>query len=451
MERVEISKILQAPAAFAGQELTVCGWVRTLRSSGKIAFLALHDGSSFNSLQVLLTPEELADFDDVLRLNVGAAVCVSGVLSLTPNAAQPCELRASSVLLEGASDGEYPLQKKRHTLEFLRTMPHLRGRTNTLQAVFRVRAAAAQAIHSFFREQGFFYVHTPIISTGDAEGAGEQFEVKATTEGGGDFFGKPVYLTVSGQLEGEALAMSLGKIYTFGPTFRAEDSHTARHAAEFWMIEPEMAFADLNDDMALAEAMLKSVIGSVMAQCGAELEFLCKFYDNELTERLKAVCESPFARVSYTQAVALLEPHNADFAYPVAWGADLQTEHERFLTEKIFKSPVFVTDYPAEIKAFYMRMNEDGKTVAAMDCLVPGVGEIIGGSQREERLGLLEERIRALGMCTDDYARYLDLRRWGGCRHCGFGLGFERLVMYLTGIGNIRDVLPYPRTAGSAV
>ncbi|MDR3345462.1 MAG: asparagine--tRNA ligase [Oscillospiraceae bacterium] len=450
MKRTEIAAILAEPAAYAEQKLAVCGWVRTLRSSGKVAFIALHDGSSFGTLQVLLARDEFAGFDDAVKLNVGAAICVAGTLSLTPNASQPCELRAAEITVEGGSDAEYPLQKKRHTPEFLRTMPHLRGRTNTLQAVFRVRAAAAQAIHSFFREQGFFYVHTPIISTGDAEGAGEQFRISAG-EGSAEFFGQPAYLTVSGQLEGEALAMSLGKIYTFGPTFRAEDSHTARHAAEFWMIEPEMAFADLDDDMELAEAMLKSVIASVLRDCPAELAFLRQYYDKELLARLEHVCSAPFARVTYTAAVALLEPHNAKFAYPIAWGQDLQTEHERFLTEEIYCAPVFVTDYPEGIKAFYMRRNDDGKTVAAVDCLVPGVGEIIGGSQREERLPLLEERMRARGMDPQDYARYLDLRRWGGCRHCGFGLGFERLVMYLTGIANIRDVLPYPRTAGSAV
>ncbi|MDR0883997.1 MAG: asparagine--tRNA ligase [Oscillospiraceae bacterium] len=450
MRRTEIVKILRNPTGYSDHAVTVCGWVRTLRSSGKIAFLALHDGSAFGSLQVVLAQDELPDFAVAAALNVGAAVCVTGTVIPTPGAAQSAELRATSLAVEGASDETYPLQKKRHTLEYLRTLPHLRGRTNTLQAVFRVRAAASGALHQFFRDAGFFYVHTPIIATGDAEGAGEQFAVTAG-EGSGDFFGVPAYLTVSGQLEGEAMAMALGKIYTFGPTFRAEDSHTARHAAEFWMLEPEMAFADLEDDMDLAEAMLKSVIKEVLAVCPDELAFLQQFYDKALTARLQSVVDAPFARISYTEAIDLLTPHNARFAYPVEWGHDLQTEHERFLTEEIYHAPVFVTDYPADIKAFYMRRNDDGRTVAAVDCLVPGVGEIIGGSQREERLDRLESVMRTRGMNPADYARYLDLRRWGGCPHCGFGLGFERLVMYLTGIANIRDVLPYPRTAGSAV
>jgi len=449
MTRTEIRQILETPEACLGADITVCGWLRTLRDSKSIAFAQVNDGSAFASLQVVLT-EDLPNFAEIRKLGVGASLCVKGQLVLTPEANQPFELKASEITIEGACDPAYPLQKKRHSLEFLRTIGHLRPRTNTIGAAMRVRSVAAHAIHCFFQDRSFVYAHTPIITTADAEGAGEMFRV--TTEGNsvGEFFGKPAHLTVSGQLQGEAMAMAFGKIYTFGPTFRAENSNTQRHAAEFWMVEPEIAFADLNDDMALAEAMMKSVIGEVLRKCPDELAFFNQFVDQGLLERLNAVINSEFAHVTYTKAIELLRPYQDEFAYAPAWGCDLQTEHERCLTEKIFHAPVFVTDYPKEIKAFYMRMNDDGRTVAAMDLLVPGVGEIIGGSQREERRDLLEQRIKEMGGSPEQYQWYLDLRRFGGCKHCGFGLGFERLVMYLTGMANIRDVAAFPRTAGSA-
>jgi len=447
MHRTEIRQIIETPRAYLEAELTVCGWLRTLRDSKSIAFAQVNDGSAFASLQVVLT-EDLPNFAEIRKLGVGASLCVRGQLVLTPGANQPFELKASEITIEGACDPAYPLQKKRHSLEFLRTIGHLRPRTNTIGAAMRVRSVAAHAIHCFFQERGFVYAHTPIITTADAEGAGEMFRV--TTEGPNEFFGKPAHLTVSGQLQGEAMAMAFGKIYTFGPTFRAENSNTQRHAAEFWMVEPEIAFADLNDDMALAEGMMKSVIAEVLQKCPDELAFFNQFVDQGLLERLNAVINSEFAHVTYTKAIELLQPYRGEFAYAPAWGCDLQTEHERCLTEKIFHAPVFVTDYPKEIKAFYMRRNDDGKTVAAMDLLVPGVGEIIGGSQREERHDLLEARIAEMGGSPEQYQWYLDLRRFGGCKHCGFGLGFERLVMYLTGMANIRDVAAFPRTAGSA-
>ena len=462
MDRLEIKKLFDSPESYADQSVTVCGWVKTLRDSKAIGFIELNDGSCFKGVQIVFEAAKLDNYKDIAKLNVGSAVRVTGKLILTPQANQPFEINADEISVEALSTPDYPLQKKRHSLEFLRTIAHLRPRTNTFNAVFRIRSVAAYAIHKFFIDQGFVYAHTPLISCSDCEGAGEMFKVTTldlenvpkTEDGkvdfGEDFFQKPAYLTVSGQLQAETMALAFGKVYTFGPTFRAEKSYTQRHAAEFWMIEPEMAFAELSDDMDVAESMIKYVISYVLENCPQELEFLNKFVDKELIERLTAVANSDFGRVTYTDAVKMLEEHNDEFEYKVSWGCDLQTEHERFLTEKIFKKPVFVTDYPKEIKAFYMRLNDDGKTVAACDCLVMGIGEIIGGSQREERLDLLEKRIEELGLKPEDYSWYLDLRRYGGVKHSGFGLGFERLVMYLTGISNIRDVLPFPRTTGSA-
>ena len=462
MDRLEIKKLFDSPESYADQSVTVCGWVKTLRDSKAIGFIELNDGSCFKGVQIVFEAAKLDNYKDIAKLNVGSAVKVTGKLILTPQANQPFEINADEISVEALSTPDYPLQKKRHSLEFLRTIAHLRPRTNTFNAVFRIRSVAAYAIHKFFIDQGFVYAHTPLISCSDCEGAGEMFKVTTLdlenvpkTEDGKvdfseDFFQKPAYLTVSGQLQAETMALAFGKVYTFGPTFRAEKSYTQRHAAEFWMIEPEMAFAELSDDMDVAEGMIKYVINYVLENCPQELEFLNKFVDKELIERLTAVANSDFGRVTYTDAVKMLEEHNDEFEYKVSWGCDLQTEHERYLTEKIFKKPVFVTDYPKEIKAFYMRLNDDGKTVAACDCLVMGIGEIIGGSQREERLDLLEKRIEELGLKPEDYSWYLDLRRYGGVKHSGFGLGFERLVMYLTGISNIRDVLPFPRTTGSA-
>ena len=462
MERTQIARIYADQETFGGKEVTVCGWARTIRDMKTFGFIELNDGSCFKNLQVVMEAEGLENFKDIARQNVGAALVVTGTVVLTPEAKQPLEVKAASIQVEGPSSPDYPLQKKRHSVEFLRTIQHLRPRTNLFSAAFRVRSAAAYAIHNFFQERGFVYVHTPIITASDCEGAGEMFRVTTlnpndpprTAEGvvdcAQDFFGKAASLTVSGQLNAENFAMAFGDVYTFGPTFRAEKSNTQRHAAEFWMIEPEMAFCDLAGDMDVAEAMIKSVITEVMAKCPDEMEFFNSFVDKGLKERLEHVASSTFGRVSYTEAIEILEKSGQKFEYPVSWGCDLQTEHERYLTEQHFKKPVFVTDYPKEIKAFYMRANDDGKTVAAADCLVPGIGEIIGGSQREERLDLLEARIRELGMDPADYWWYLDLRRYGSCKHAGFGLGFERLVMYLTGISNIRDVLPHPRTVGSA-
>lgn len=462
MERIEIKKLFDGADAYADQSVTVCGWVRTLRDSKAIGFIEINDGSCFKGVQIVFEAAKLANYKDIAKLNVGSAIKVTGKLILTPNANQPFEINADEISVEGFSTPDYPLQKKRHSLEYLRIIAHLRPRTNTFNAVFRIRSEAAYAIHKFFIDRGFVYAHTPLISCSDCEGAGEMFKVTTfdlanvpKNEDGSvdyseDFFQKPAYLTVSGQLQAETMALAFGKVYTFGPTFRAERSYTQRHAAEFWMIEPEMAFAELSDNMDVAEAMIKYVISYVLEHCKQELEFLNKFVDKELIERLTAVANSDFGRVTYTDAVKMLEEHNDEFEYKVSWGCDLQTEHERFLTEKIFKKPVFVTDYPKEIKAFYMRLNDDGKTVAACDCLVMGIGEIIGGSQREERLDVLEARINELGLDPKDYDWYLDLRRYGGVKHSGYGLGFERLVMYLTGISNIRDVLPFPRTTGSA-
>ena len=462
MNRVEIKKLFESSEHYADQTVTVCGWIKTLRDSKAIGFIEINDGSCFKGVQVVFESEKLENYREIAKLNVGSAIKVTGKLLLTPQANQPFEINADEISIEGFSTPDYPLQKKRHSFEFLRTIAHLRPRTNTFNAVFRVRSVAAYAIHKFFIDQGFVYAHTPLISCSDCEGAGEMFKVTTldlndipkTEDGdidyGEDFFQKPAYLTVSGQLQAETMALAFGKVYTFGPTFRAEKSYTQRHAAEFWMIEPEMAFAELSDNMDIAEAMIKYVINYVLDNCKQEIEFLNKFIDKELVERLTAVANSDFGRVTYTDAIKMLEEHNDEFEYKVSWGTDLQTEHERYLTEKIFKKPVFVTDYPKEIKAFYMRLNDDGKTVAACDCLVMGIGEIIGGSQREERLELLEARIKELGLDPEDYSWYLDLRRYGGVKHSGFGLGFERLVMYLTGISNIRDVLPFPRTTGSA-
>ena len=462
MERIEIKKLYAAPAEYTGQSVTVCGWVKTIRDSKSLGFIELNDGSCFKNLQIVFEDGKINNFKDVTKYNVGAAVIVKGQVVLTPEMKQPFEIHAEEILLEGASSPDFPLQKKRHTLEYLRGIAHLRPRTNTLAAVFRVRSVAAFALHRFFNENGFVYVHSPIITASDAEGAGEMFRVTTLDpenpprkEDGSidfsqDFFGKPVNLTVTGQLEAECMAMSFGKVYTFGPTFRAEKSNTTRPAAEFWMMEPEIAFADLTDMMDLAEDMTKYVLSYVMETCPNEMAFFNQFYDKELLERLTNVVNADFVRLPYTEAVKLLEEHNDQFEYQVFWGCDLQTEHERYLTEQVFKKPVFVTDYPKEIKAFYMRMNDDGKTVAAADLLVPGIGELIGGSQREERYDVLLERIRELGLKEEDYSWYLDLRKYGGTRHAGYGLGFERLIMYITGIPNIRDVLPFPRTTGSA-
>ncbi len=460
MKLTTVRELYKDSAAYIGKEITVGGWVRSIRDQKAFGFLMLHDGTFFETLQVVYT-DRLENNSEISKLNVGSAVIVTGTLVESPNAKQPFEIQADKIEIEGVSTPDYPLQKKRHSLEFLRTIPHLRPRTNTFQAVFRIRSLAAHAIHCFFQERGFVYVHTPLITSSDAEGAGEMFQVTTLdltnvplTEGGAvdysqDFFGKSVNLTVSGQLDNEAYAQAFRNIYTFGPTFRAENSNTTRHAAEFWMIEPEMAFCDLEQDMNTAEAMLKYIFRYVMEHAPEEIAFCNAFIDKGLTDRLTHVIESDFGRVTYTEAVKILEEHNDQFEYKVSWGCDLQTEHERFLTEQVFKRPVFVTDYPKEIKAFYMKLNPDGKTVAAMDCLVPGIGEIIGGSQREEDLSILSARIKELGMNEDEYKKYLDLRRYGTTRHAGFGLGFERLVMYVTGIGNIRDAIPYPRTVGN--
>ncbi|MCR5666361.1 MAG: asparagine--tRNA ligase [Eubacterium sp.] len=460
MKLTDIRQIFKNEKQYYDKEVTIGGWVRSIRNSKTFGFIVVNDGTFFEPIQVVYT-DALANFEEVEKINVGAALIVTGILTPTPNAKQPFEIQASSVVIEGTSTSDYPLQKKRHSFEYLRTISHLRARTNTFEAVFRVRSVLAYAIHKFFQERDFVYVHTPIITGSDCEGAGEMFQVttmdlkqpSVNEEGqidyANDFFGKPVNLTVSGQLNGEAYAMAFKNIYTFGPTFRAENSNTTRHAAEFWMIEPEIAFADLYDDMALAEDMLKYIIRYVMEHAPQEIEFFNSFVDKGLKERLTNVVENDFAKITYTEAVEILAKQNARFDYKVTWGCDLQTEHERYLTEEIFKRPVFVTDYPKEIKAFYMKLNEDGRTVAAVDCLVPGIGEIIGGSQREDNLDKLKERMDELGMKEDDYQFYLDLRKYGSARHAGFGLGFERCVMYLTGMQNIRDVIPFPRTVNN--
>ena len=458
---VRIKELYRNTKDYAGQNVEVSGWTRTTRVSKNFGFIELNDGGFFKNAQIVFE-DTLSNFAEVSKYQISSAITVKGTLVYTPEAKQPFEIKADEIILEGSSSSDYPLQKKRHTFEYLRTIAHLRPRGNTYSAVFRVRSVAAYAIHKFFQERGFVYVHTPIITGSDAEGAGEMFRISTLdaknppiTEGGAvdyakDFFGKETNLTVSGQLNAEAYAMAFRDVYTFGPTFRAENSNTARHAAEFWMIEPEIAFADLNDDMDLAEDMLKFVINYVMENAPEELEFFNQFIDKTLLERLNFIVESDFKRVTYTEAVDLLIKSGKTFDYPIVWGGDLQTEHERYLTEEIFKIPIFVTDYPKEIKAFYMRQNDDGKTVAAMDCLVPGVGEIIGGSQREERMDVLLARMAELGLNEKDYWWYLELRKFGGTKHAGFGLGFERLIMYMTGMTNIRDVIPFPRTPNNA-
>ena len=459
--KTTVKSIFAAPEQFADKTVKVSGWIRTIRASNAFGFIEINDGTFFKNIQVVFESEILENYKEIASMNVGAALNITGKLVLTPDAKQPFEIKAEAIDIEGASTPDYPLQKKRHSFEFLRTIAHLRPRTNTYSAVFRIRSLAAYAIHKFFNERGFVYTHTPIITASDCEGAGEMFKVTTldldnvpmadgNVDYSEDFFSKSANLTVSGQLNAETYAMAFRNIYTFGPTFRAENSNTTRHAAEFWMIEPEIAFADLNDDMALAEDMLKFMIKYVLENAPEEIEFLNKFVDKDLIERLTFVANSEFGRVTYTEAIEILKENNANFDYPVEWGSDLQTEHERYLTEVVFKKPVFVTDYPKEIKAFYMRLNDDGKTVAAMDCLVPGIGEIIGGSQREERLDVLTERMKELGLKEEDYWWYLDLRRYGGTKHAGYGLGFERAIMYLTGMSNIRDVLPFPRTVGNA-
>lgn len=457
MKLVTVRELYKAPEKYLGTEVTVGGWVRSIRDSKSFGFIVVADGSYFEPIQVVYH-DTMDNFADISKQNVGAALVVSGTLVATPQAKQPFEIQASEVTVEGASAPDYPLQKKRHSFEFLRTMTHLRPRTNTFQAVFRVRSLAAYAIHRFFQERGFVYVHTPIITGNDTEGAGEMFRVTTfdpaqvplgedgKPDYSKDFFGKETNLTVSGQLNGETYAQAFRNIYTFGPTFRAENSNTTRHAAEFWMIEPEIAFADLEDDMDLAEDMLKYIIRYVMEEAPQEMAFFNQFIDKGLIERLNNVVNSDFARVTYTEAIEILEKNNDQFDYKVSWGCDLQTEHERYLTEQVYKRPVFVTDYPREIKAFYMKQNPDNKTVAAVDCLVPGIGEIIGGSQREDNYELLKKRMDELGMKEEEYGFYLDLRKFGSTRHAGFGLGFERCVMYLTGMSNIRDVVPFPRT-----
>lgn len=456
----DIRELYREKEKFEGKEVTVGGWVRSNRDQKSFGFLVVNDGTFFETLQVVYG-EGLSNFADICKIGVGAAVIARGTIVATPDAKQPFEMQANEIIVEGDSEPSYPLQKKRHTFEYLRTISHLRPRTNTFQAVFRVRSLIAYAIHSFFQERGFVYVHTPLITGSDCEGAGEMFQVTTLDlnnvpkdEDGNvdfkqDFFTKPTNLTVSGQLNGETYAMAFKNIYTFGPTFRAEKSNTTRHAAEFWMIEPEMAFADLKDDMIIAESMLKYIIRYVLENAPEEMNFFNQFVDKGLLDRLNHVLTSDFAHVTYTEAVEILEKHNDQFDYKVFWGCDLQTEHERFLTEQEFKRPVFVTDYPKEIKAFYMKLNPDGKTVAAMDCLVPGIGEIIGGSQREDSYELLVKRMEELGLDRKDYEFYLDLRKYGSARHAGFGLGFERCVMYLTGMGNIRDVIPFPRTVNN--
>lgn len=460
MELTNIREIFRNKDKFADKEVTIGGWVRSNRNSKNFGFIVVNDGTFFEPIQVVYG-NGLDNYDEIGKINVGAAIIVRGTLVLTPDAKQPFEIQAAYVTVEGASTPDYPLQKKRHTFEYLRTISHLRPRTNTFEAVFRVRSLCAYAIHKFFQERDFVYVHTPLITGSDCEGAGEMFQVTTLdlnnlpmTEDGKvdfskDFFNKPTNLTVSGQLNGETYAMAFKNIYTFGPTFRAENSNTTRHAAEFWMIEPEIAFADLEDDMMLAESMLKYVINYVLENAPEEMAFFNNFVDKGLLDRLRNVVENDFARVTYTEAIDILSKHNDKFDYKVSWGCDLQTEHERYLTEQIYKRPVFVTDYPKEIKAFYMKLNDDGKTVAAVDCLVPGIGEIIGGSQREDDYDKLLARINELGLSEDDYKFYLDLRKYGSARHAGFGLGFERCVMYLTGMGNIRDVIPFPRTVNN--
>ena len=462
MKREMIKTIFEDPVVFDGKTVTLGGWARSIRDSKAFGFIDLNDGSCFKGVQVVFEREKIANYEEIAKQNVGASLVVTGKVVLTPENKQPFEIKADEISVEGTSTADYPLQKKRHTVEYLREQAYLRPRTNLFSAVFRVRSEVAYAIHSFFHDRDFVYVHTPLITASDCEGAGEMFRVTTLdladvpkTEDSKvdftkDFFGKSANLTVSGQLEAETYALAYGKVYTFGPTFRAENSNTARHAAEFWMIEPEIAFADLNDDMQLAWDMIKYIIHHVLKNCKQELEFFNSFVDKTLLERLNALADSDYCKVTYTEAVELLQKSGAEFKYPVSWGCDLQTEHERYLTEQVFGKPVFVIDYPKEIKSFYMRLNDDGKTVAAMDLLVPGVGEIIGGSQREEREEVLLSRMAECGLKEEDYWWYVNLRRYGGTKHAGYGLGFERIIMYLTGVANIRDVIPYPRTVGNA-
>ena len=457
----ELKQIFRTPEQFLEQEIEVAGWVRSIRVSKKFGFIELNDGSFFQNLQIVFE-EDLGNFEEIAKLGVGTALIVQGRLTASPGSGQAFELKAIEIAVEGSCPSDYPLQKKRHSFEYLRTIAHLRPRTNTFSAVFRLRSVLAYAIHQYFQERGFVYVNTPIITASDCEGAGEMFQLTTLNlqqvpfdEAGNvdysqDFFGKAANLTVSGQLNAETFAMAFRNVYTFGPTFRAENSNTARHAAEFWMLEPEIAFADLAQDMALAEDLMKYLIQAALERLPEEMAFFNQYVDKGLLERLEHILHSDFACVTYTEAIAILEKADAAFTYPVSWGIDLQTEHERYLTEQYFKKPVFVTDYPKEIKAFYMRINDDGETVAAMDLLVPGIGEIIGGSQREERLDVLEQRMEELQLKKEDYWWYLDLRKYGGTRHAGFGLGFERLVMYLSGMANIRDVIAFPRVVRSA-
>ena len=461
MDRIEIRKLSETYKELSGKEVLVCGWIRNIRDTKTFGFIEINDGSFFKNLQIVFD-DTLANFTEIAKLNIGSAIRVCGHVVETPQAKQPYEIKAASVEIEGASSPEYPFQKKRHTFEYLRTIAHLRPRTNTFSAVFKVRSVLAYAIHRFFQDRGFVYVHTPIITSSDCEGAGEMFQVttldlndpprndNGEVDYSEDFFGKHTSLTVSGQLAVEPYAMAFGKVYTFGPTFRAENSNTTRHAAEFWMIEPEITFADLNDDMKMAEDMIKYVISYVMENAKEEMDFFNDFIDKGLYERLNHILNSEFGCITYTEAVEILTKTDHEFQYPVKWGSDLQTEHERYLTEQIMKKPMFVINYPKEIKAFYMRVNDDNKTVAAMDLLVPGVGEIIGGSQREERLDVLVKRMEEMGLDKEDYEWYLDTRRFGGTKHAGFGLGFERILMYMTGMQNIRDVLSYPRTVNNA-
>lgn len=461
MKEIEIRKLYRNSVEYENKDIVVRGWIRTNRGSNKFGFIELNDGTFFKPLQVVYEKSHLDNYEEISKAPISAALCVSGTFVLTPDAQQPFELKAKNVIIEAGSDADYPLQKKRHSLEYLREIAHLRPRSNTFAAVFRVRSLVAYAIHKFFQDRDFVYAHTPIITGSDAEGAGEMFRVTTLdlenipmadgkVDYSGDFFGKETSLTVSGQLEAEIFAMAFKNVYTFGPTFRAENSNTARHASEFWMIEPELAFCDLNGLMEVAEDMIKYIINFVLEKAPEEMEFFNKFIDKGLLERLNNIVDNDFARITYTEAVDILLNADVDFEYPVSWGVDLQSEHERYITEEVFKKPVFVTNYPKEIKAFYMRLNEDGKTVAACDLLVPGIGEIIGGSQREERLVELEKKIDEFGLNKEDYWWYLELRKYGGVVHSGYGLGFERMIMYVTGMSNIRDVLPFPRTPRTA-
>ena len=453
--RISLREVFSEYNELNGREFLFCGWIRNIRNSKNITFIELNDGSYLNSAQIVVEKDNIKNYDEIASLNIGSSIILYGAVKVTQGAKQPFEIVAKEIIISGTSTPNYPLQNKRHSMEFLREVAHLRPRTNTFSAVFRLRSVVAHSIHEFFYKHGFIYVHTPIITSSDCEGAGEMFRVTTLEDTKQDekldFFGKKTSLPVSGQLSAECFSMAFSNVYTFGPTFRAENSHTARHASEFWMIEPEMAFCDLEGNMLIAEELIKQIISDVMNECKPELEFFNKFYDNELIERLNNILHSEFARVTYTEAVELLKKVNDKFEYKVEWGTDLQTEHERYLTEQIFNKPVFVTDYPKDIKAFYMKLNDDGKTVRAVDMLVPGIGEITGGSQREEDLEKLEKRMEELGLDKKEYEWYLDTRRYGSCIHSGFGIGFERLIMYLSGIPNIRDVIPFPRTPGNCL